>query len=624
MKYTITEGNYKKFGVQTEKDGIIFTFEGAREDDCFLLLYNDKGSVISRMEVPKEYCIGSVRSICLHGMKEKQLRYNYEINGEIVVDTYARKIFGREKWNDAARAAVDYQIYSGIETEDFDWEGDMFPEIAKNEMFIYKLHVRGFSMDAGIRGKEKGTFAAVKNKLSYLKELGVTAIELMPVYEFEELILNETPKLPEYLKWESREEDLIKPEPKQVQKGLNYWGYTSGNYFAVKSSYSSGQCAAVELKSLIREMHKNQIECIMEMYFAEGMNQNVILDVLRFWVREFHVDGFHLIGNTVPVTAIAQDLFLSRTKLFYQGFESFLYEKETRYPHLYVYNDEYLYPARKLLNQYDGRIEEFANQQRKQHGTVGFVNYIANNNGFTLADIFAYQEKHNEANGEGNTDGNSWNFSSNCGFEGKTGKKYVNMLRKKQAYNALAMLFLAQGVPLLLSGDEMGNTQGGNNNAYCQDNKTGWLNWKHGMKQETLRSFVKALAAFRKAHPIICQNKPMQLNDYGHRGCPDLSYHGENAWISEFMRENKAFGTMYCGDYMKNEEGISDDYVYVGYNFKPGATHLALPKLPAKKKWYLCCDTMEPDCPFLEKEKLLENQHLLQVKAQSIVILLGK
>lgn len=624
MKYTITEGNYKKFGVQTEKDGIIFTFEGAREDDCFLLLYNDKGSVISRMEVPKEYCIGSVRSICLHGMKEKQLRYNYEINGEIVVDTYARKIFGREKWNDAARAAVDYQIYSGIETEDFDWEGDMFPEIAKNEMFIYKLHVRGFSMDAGIRGKEKGTFTAVKNKLSYLKELGVTAIELMPVYEFEELILNETPKLPEYLKWESREEDLIKPEPKQVQKGLNYWGYTSGNYFAVKSSYSSGQCAAVELKSLIREMHKNQIECIMEMYFAEGMNQNVILDVLRFWVREFHVDGFHLIGNTVPVTAIAQDLFLSRTKLFYQGFESFLYEKETRYPHLYVYNDEYLYPARKLLNQYDGRIEEFANQQRKQHGTVGFVNYIANNNGFTLADIFAYQEKHNEANGEGNTDGNSWNFSSNCGFEGKTGKKYVNMLRKKQAYNALAMLFLAQGVPLLLSGDEMGNTQGGNNNAYCQDNKTGWLNWKHGMKQEALRSFVKALAAFRKAHPVICQNKPMQLNDYGHRGCPDLSYHGENAWISEFMRENKAFGIMYCGDYMKNEEGISDDYVYVGYNFKPGATHLALPKLPAKKKWYLCCDTMEPDCPFLEKEKLLENQHLLQVKAQSIVILLGK
>ena len=132
MKYTITEGNYKKFGVQTEKEGIIFTFEGAREDDCFLLLYNDKGSIVSRLEAPKEYCIGSVRSICLHGMKEKQLRYNYEINGEVVVDTYASKIYGREKWNDAARAAVNYQIYSGLEAEGFDWEGDKFPEIPKN------------------------------------------------------------------------------------------------------------------------------------------------------------------------------------------------------------------------------------------------------------------------------------------------------------------------------------------------------------------------------------------------------------------------------------------------------------------------------------------------------------
>lgn len=624
MKYTITEGNYKKFGVQTEKEGIIFTFEGAREDDCFLLLYNDKGSVVSRIEAPKEYCIGSVRSICLHGMKEKQLRYNYEINGEVVIDTYAGKIFGREKWNDAARAAVNYQIYSGIETEEFDWEGDKFPEVPKNQMFIYKLHVRGFSMDAGIRGKEKGTFAAIKNKLSYLKELGVTVLELMPVYEFEEMILKETPRLPEYLKWESKEEDLIKPEPEVVQKGLNYWGYTTGNYFAAKASYSSTKSASTELKSLICEMHKNGMECIMEMYFEEGMNQNVILDVLRFWVREYHVDGFHLIGTSVPVTAIAQDLFLSRTKLFYQGFESFLYEAETRYPHLYVYNDEYIYPTRKLLNRYDGLVEDFANQQRKQHGTVGFVNYVANNNGFTLADLFSYQEKHNEANGEENTDGVSWNFSNNCGFEGKTGKKQIAALRKKQAYNAIAMLFLAQGVPLLLSGDEMGNSQSGNNNAYCQDNKIGWLNWKAGMKQEALRRFVADMAAFRKAHPVICLDKPMQLNDYGHKGCPDLSYHGENAWISGFIRENKSFGTMYCGEYAKDAEGNTDDYVYIGYNFKAGTTHLALPKLPAKKKWYLCCDTSESERPFLEKVKLLENQHLVPVKAQSVMILLGK
>ena len=624
MEYKISEGNYRKFGVEVVEDGIVFTFAGEKDDACFLLFYDDKNQLIKRIEAPKEYCMGAVRSVLVQGLNKKKLRYNYEINGEVICDTYAERIIGRKKWNDLSREESEYQIYCGYEDADFDWKNDCSPEISKSQMVMYKLHVRGFSMDAGLRGKEKGTFRGVMGKIPYLKELGITTIEFMPVYEFEEIVLRKNQALPDYLVWQTKEEDLIKPDQKIKAEGINYWGYTKGNYFAVKASYSCNANVSLEFKELVRMLHENRMECIMEMHFEDDMNQNVILDALRYWVREYHVDGFHLLGKGVPVSAISQVLFLKRTKIFYEGFDWQYLEKESRYPHLYAYNDEYLYPARKLLSHMGGSIEEFANQQRKQNELQGFVNYITNNNGYTLWDLFSYQEKHNEANGEANADGNNWNFSSNCGVEGKTGKRFVNELRRKQVCNAFAMLLMGQGVPLILAGDEMCNTQLGNNNAYCQDNKISWLNWKKDEKNAWLKAFVTKLIAFRKAHPILTLEQPMKLNDYGHKGVPDLSYHGENAWISSFMAERAAFGIMYCGDYAKKENDETDDFVYVGYNFQAGITHLALPKLPKKKKWYLVMNTEQPENAFLEKELLLENQQLFAIKAQSTVILIGK
>lgn len=175
---------------------------------------------------------------------------------------------------------------------------------------------------------ERGTFRAVMDKIPYLKSLGITTVEFMPVYEFEEMTLPVKVELPDYLDWESREDDFIQKEmPKRYEK-VNYWGYTPGNYFAVKASYSSQPDAAGEWKELIRELHANGMECVMEMYFDDWMNQNVILDALRFWVREYHVDGFHLLGNVVPIKAVAQDNLLSRTKIFYTGFEDMLLEEK--------------------------------------------------------------------------------------------------------------------------------------------------------------------------------------------------------------------------------------------------------------------------------------------------------
>ena len=625
MGVTIKEGNYNKFGVCEAEDGYIFTFAGEKEQECHIRIYNKANQLVERILVPKSYCMGAVRSVFVGGLKEKELRYNYEIDGEIITDIYADKIIGREVWNDTRREEKQYTVYCGKENQEFDWEEDDFPEVPKRKMVMYKLHTRGFSMDGGAKGKKRGTFAAIADKLDYLKELGVTTVELMPVYEFEEILLEERPAMPAYIKWQASEQDVILPDDGGIKAvGLNYWGYGPGNYFAVKASYSSTGNASKELKELIKQMHKKGIECILEMSFPSGMNQNVILSILRFWVREYHVDGFHLLGDSVPVKVVCQDMFLSRTKLFCNNYAEEHYHIEKNYPNLYVYNDDYLYPARKLLNHVGGSLEEFANQQKKQSKNVGFVNYIANNNGFTLMDVFSYQSKHNEANGENNTDGSDWNFSSNYGVEGKSGKRYVVEMRKKQILNAFTMQFMGQGVPLIWAGDEMCNTQGGNNNAYCQDNKVSWLNWKKDEKNVWLSNFVGKLAKFRTEHPIVAFDEPMHMNDYGRKGCPDMSYHGESAWLAGFYLANTAFGIMYCGDYVKKEDGEHDDYVYVGYNFHSGLNHLALPKLPNKKKWYMVMNTLNVESPFLEEEVCLENQQLFEIKAQTTVILVGK
>lgn len=623
MDYKIKEGNYEKLGLVRKGDAAIFTFEGEKEDECSILFYGKNLEVTERIQVPEAYCRGSIRSICVYGLPKKNLKYNYEINGKVKTDDYARSIVGREKWNDTCRAAWDYAICGGDVPGEFDWQEDRQPEIPRKDMVMYKLHVRNFSMDAGLRGKVKGTFQAVLEKIPYLKALGITTIEFMPVYEFEEIVMPKQMTLPEYLCWESREDDKIKPVEKTPTGKVNCWGYVPGNYFAPKASYSSIPEADVEWKTLIRELHKHGMECVMEMFFDEKVNQNIILDALRFWVGEYHVDGFHLLGTSIPVTAIAQDLLLSRTKLYYTSFAPVLLETKKTYHHLYIYSDEYLYPARKILNHMEGNLNEFLCQQRKQHEIQGFVNYVANHNGFTLADVFRYSGKHNEANGEDNSDGNNWNYSNNCGVEGRSRKRFVEYMRCKQMKNAIVMLFTAQGVPLLYAGDEFGNSQEGNNNAYCQDNRIGWLNWKNKEHYEWLISFVAQMAEFRKQHPVISLDVPMQQNDYGRKGFPDLSYHGESAWISALPMDREAVGVMYCGSYAKKEDGSSDDFIYIGYNFHNGLSNLALPKLPGKRKWYLAVTTAGEEAYF-EKGKLLENQHLLSVEGQSISILIGK
>lgn len=623
MNFTVKEGNYTEMGVMQLEDQVIFTFEGEKEDTCCIVLVDRKTRETYRIEVSDTFCVGSLRSVAVSGVKPTDFYYYYEINGEKIIDPYATMIAGRENWNDKERFKNNYEILCGYSERMFDWKEDKAPELSKNELMIYKLHVRGFTKDLSSMRKSGGTFAGVKNRIEYLKNLGFTAIELMPVYEFEEMEIPVQTRLevPDYVKWEPAEDDIIQPVEEKVSDKVNYWGYGPGNYFAVKASYASKkEKAGVEFKELVYKLHQNGMECILEMFFPEHTNHNLILNVLRFWVREYHVDGFHLLGENLPITAIIQDSLLSRTKIFYTGFDESAVRTGRQYQPLYVYKEEYMYPARKLLNHMNGEVREFLNQQRKQGMNVGYVNFITSNNGFTLADLFMYNDKHNDDNGENNRDGNLWNFSNNYGVEGPTRRKYIKSLRGLKWRNAMMMLFLAQGVPMLWSGDEICNSQKGNNNAYCQDNEIGWLNWKNEKLHKSELDFLQKLIDFRKSHPIISQKEPFHFQDYRAIGVPDLSYHGENAWMAESELDNRSVGVMYSGEY----ERKGAETVYIGYNFFSARMKLALPKLSYKKKWYLIADTTIEAEPFMLEPKENESQKYVTMNPQAICILVGK
>ncbi len=626
MSLVVKEGNYLTLGAVVAKNQATFTFEGEKEDVCCIILISKATQERKAVLVPEEYCLGSLRSVTISGFNPLEYDYIYEINGTELLDPYARVIVGREIWNDAGREAKKYRLCAGFMTDNFAWGKDKRPEIPKSQMVMYKLHVRGFSMGNKSAGKTKGTYTAVRNKIPYLKDLGITTVELMPVYEFEELPLQKGfQPIPDYVKWEADKSDMILPVvTKKKNKRLNYWGYGEGNYFAVKASYAAEpKKASTEFKRLVKSLHENDMECVMEMHFTEGTSHHLIIDALHYWAREYHVDGFHIIGQNLPITGIVQDAVLSRTKIFAEDFQGI--RNARKYKNLFVYKDEYQYPARQLLNHYQCDIREFVNQQKKQSEEYGFVNYIANNNGFTMADLFMYNDKHNEENGENNGDGPDYNLSNNYGVEGPTRKRYICNLRKRRLHTAYMMLMFAQGIPLILAGDEFGNTQRGNNNAYCQDNETGWVNWSRFTHTKEDRELLKGLIAFRKKHSLIAKENPFRFNDYRSMGVPDLSYHGEHAWISQLDSGRKSLGMLYSGAYAQKGQDNSD--IYVGYNFYSEEVQLALPKLATgkktKKNWYLLMDA-STDTVIFEKAQYLEEQRYVRLQPHSVCLLISK
>lgn len=373
----------------------------------------------------------------------------------------------------------------------------------------------------------------------------------------------------------------------------NYWGYGTAFCFAPKSAYSAYKDGVTSLKNMVKACHRAGIEVVLEMPFDSSMPGQMMEACLRYYRMEYHIDGFILNPSVAPMGCIYSDPVLKKTKILHHqtGFQNVM---------------------RRFLKGDEGMVPDVIYWLRHTSAEDRIFNYIASHSGFTLNDLVSYDGKHNESNGENNRDGCDYNFSWNCGAEGPSRKKEVTELRKRQIHNALMLVLLAQGTPCILSGDEFGNSQNGNNNAYCQDNPTGWVNWKKLWREPELHAFVKRLIEIRKTYSVFMPEQEMLGVDRSGCGLPDVSYHGESAWRTPSEVSSRQLGVYYSG----RDKGQNDCFVI--YNMHWLEHDFALPALPKGKKWHLLLSTDG------EEDKVLEDQKVLEVQARTILVLTGR
>lgn len=603
-------------GLTRIPNGFHISVEAAAKS-CSLLLFQagEKNGEEPVLCLPfcRENKCGNVWEMTVEMEHLEQYEYAFEADGKRFSDPYGRVFRGREQWGSAESLAA--LLRTPLVTDEFDWEGDRPLQIPYESCIIYRAHVRGLTKHASSRVSEKGTFRAVEAKIPYLKELGITILELMPVAEFQEVMV--------------RSGVDKNPYGGQEPTGkLNYWGYTAALAMAPKASYSSGSTAnknpVYELKHLVKSLHQAGIELVLEMFFDGSESPAAVLDAVRYWVREYHLDGVHLVGYA-PIELLAADPYLANTKLWAQGWEDCPKSGNNR--NRAEYQEAFLTDMRRVLKGDEEQMNALIYRNRRNPADYGVINYMAGANSFTMMDMVSYERKHNEANGENNHDGNENNYSWNCGMEGPTRKRKVLELRKKQLRNAFLLLLLSQGTPLILSGDEFGNSQGGNNNAYCQDNEISWLNWNQLKTNQDIYEFVKFAIAFRKAHPVFHMATEPRVMDYLACGHPDISYHGVRTWCPEFEHFRRQIGIMYCGEYGRKADQTPDDYFFVAYNMHWEPHEFALPNLPKQKQWRVAFNTDDKSAngyyePGQERE--LADQKQFQVPPRTIIVFIGR
>lgn len=529
---------------------------------CELIIYK-KGARASAFsqEMPYSDVAGNLHFLSVVLEQPEDYEYCYKIGGKIVPDPYGKAFSGREHWS-VSKGKEKRTLRTRIVTDTFDWGKSQFPHLKKEDVIAYSLHVRGFTKHSSSGVAHKGTFDGVTEKLPYLQKLGINQIHLMPVYEFDE-----------------------------NQRHVNYWGYGKAYFFAPKASYAAGD-PVNEMKLLVRQMHLAGIEVILEMPFTEGTTFSLILDCLRYWVMQYHVDGFIVNPYICNPDELAKDPVLAKSKIL---------KKEDGFQNV----------MRRFLKGDEGMIRDVICQLKNQDTQL--YNYIASHNGFTLCDVVSYDGKHNEANGENNLDGPDYNYSWNCGAEGYSRKKAVNELRKNQIFNAFFLLLFAQGMPCILSGDEFMNTQKGNNNAYCQDNLISWLDWNQLSRQEELYTFVCRLIALRKA--CMKQIAKKSEDTIGRSGIPQISYHGEDAWQMPAGRASRQLGVFY------HEESTEKDF-YIAYNMHWLSHSFALPSLPKGMEWVCIAGTKEGVLD--EKEAVPVKDKKVQLEERTIKVFVGR
>ena len=643
-------GRVLPFGATLCEDGAVnFSIFSKEATSCTLVLYHHgQKKPFVEIPFPDNFRIGNVYTMMIYGIDVETTEYGYRFDGpfcpekgrlfdksKVLLDPYAKSVSGRSVWGKEPDYSDSFQHRGQFVRQDYLWEGDKPLEIRQCDLIIYEMHVRSFTMGSKSGVKRAGTFAGIVEKIPYLKELGVNCVELMPVFEFDEF------------------ENSREISGKRL---YNYWGYSTVDFFAPKAGYAASAPFGMEvdeLKNLIKQLHKNGIEVVLDVVFnhtAEGnengpyisykgvdnrtyylltpdgkyynfsgcgntMNcnnpvvRNVVLDCLRYWVTDYHVDGFRFDlasilsrdEDGVPMMdpplldTIAHDAVLGKCLLIAEAWDAGGMYQVGSFPswgRWSEWNGKYRDCLRRFIKGgADDAPEMFwrirgSNDMYGSRSAAASINFVTCHDGFTMYDLVSYNEKHNEANGENNMDGSNDNNSWNCGVEGDTQDTEILDLRFRQIKNMLTILLTSRGIPMLLSGDEFGNTQFGNNNAYCQDNEISWLDWEllDKDRNRVLFEYIRDLIAFRKAHPVLLGSK--YNFEHNGTGYPELSFHGLVPWQLDENVPTLTFAYMYAEDHEKYK-AERDAFIYVAVNAHWEDHSFGLPIIPENMSWHL-------------------------------------
>ena len=649
--FPVRPGIYDLNGATPLQNGVNFTIHTCGGTSCELLLFHRaQEEPFAVLPFPEAYKIGDVYSMIVYGLNIDEFEYAYRVDGpycpekgllfdknKILLDPYAKAVAGQRTWG----IRWDHTYHARVVKDRFDW-GDM-PQSKKElcDLIIYELHVRDFTHHPSSGVQHRGTFSGLMEKIPYLKELGINAVELMPIFEFDETMNSRT------------------VDGKQL---LECWGYNTVGFFAPNSSYAAANehnQEGTELKTLIKALHDNGIEVILDVVFnhtAEGNEkgntfsfkgfdnniyymltpdgnyynfsgcgntlncnhpvvQQLILECLRYWTINYRVDGFRFdlasilgrnedgspMNNPPLLRTLADDSILSNVKLIAEAWDAGGLYQVGSFPasgRWAEWNGRYRDSLRSYLkgdswNAWDAAWSisgsgdlyggYYDNTHSNYAGYNSCVNFLTCHDGFTLYDLYAYNDKHNEANGWNNTDGANDNRSWNCGAEGETDDPEVLSLRRRMIRNACAVLMCSRGTPMFLAGDEFGNTKFGNNNSYCQDNITSWLDWRMLEKNKDLFEFFKFMIAFRKKHPVIHKQLPTSLC-----GMDPIHTHNLNAEETDIPRDARTFCVSFAG---YDKEKGKDDLIYVAVNTFWEDVTITLPNLHRRGAWHLSVNT---------------------------------
>ena len=684
--FPVRPGIYDLNGATPLQNGVNFTIHTCGGTSCELLLFHRaQEEPFAVIPFPEAYKIGDVYSMIVYGLNIEEFEYAYRVDGpyrpekgllfdknNILLDPYAKAVAGQRTWG----IRWDHNYHARVVRDRFDW-GDT-PQSKKElcDLIIYELHVRDFTHHPSSGVRHRGTFSGLMEKIPYLKELGINAVELMPIFEFDETMNSRT------------------VDGKQL---LECWGYNTVGFFAPNSSYAAANehnQEGTEFKTLIRELHANGIEVILDVVFnhtAEGNEkgktisfkgldnniyymltpdgnyynfsgcgntlncnhpvvQQLILECLRYWTINYRVDGFRFdlasilgrnedgspMNNPPLLRTLANDPILSNVKLIAEAWDAGGLYQVGSFPasgRWAEWNGRYRDALRSFLkgecwNAWDaawsisGSGDLYGGFYDHNHnnyaGYNSCVNFLTCHDGFTLYDLYSYNEKHNEANGWNNTDGADDNRSWNCGVEGDTDDPEVLALRSRMIRNACAVLMCSRGTPMFLSGDEFGNTKFGNNNSYCQDNITSWLDWRMLEKNRDLFEFFKFMIAFRKQHPVIHKQLPTSVC-----GMDPIHTHNVNADKTDIPRDARTFCVSFAG---YDKEKGHDDLIYIAVNTFWEDVTITLPDLHGRGAWHLNVNTYGdgngkscyPD------EEAARIDHSFVMRPRSVAVFTGK